>query len=96
MVTPDPVGQLQNCTMILRACGIMHPKQPDLNIAGRWFKDRGMLPDRNRQYRVRIAPLPWARISGSSALDDLDAPTITDTFEARRRRLGGLNSRDDL
>ena len=96
MVTPDPLGKLQNCTMILRACGVNNPKQPDLNVAGRWCKDHGMLPDRNRQYRVRIAPLPWARIGGSTALDDQDTPSVVDTFEARRRRLGGLNSRDDL
>jgi putative DNA primase/helicase len=96
MVTPDPLGQLQNCTMILRACGVNNPKQPDLNVAGRWFKDRGMIAHKNRQYRVRIAPLPYTRIGGASALDDVATPTAVDTFEARRKRLGGLNSRDDL
>ena len=96
MVTPDPQGQWTNCTMILRACGVMHPKQPDLNIAGRWFKDRGMLPGKNRTYRVRIAPLPNTRIVGSTALDDQDAGQ-EQSFEERRKRLSTIKSdRTDL
>lgn len=51
---PHSTGEWMNSTEILSGLGWGKPTRRDLNVAGKWFRKMGYVPDSRRKYRVEL------------------------------------------